>query len=120
MKTMQKLLYSTAMALTVCLAAGSELLAQTNDEEKPILTNTQSGDEVMTDKNNNQKEDSLWEATKEGTEKAWEKTKEISSDAWNTTKESSAKAWEKTKEVSSDAWDATKEGLVKAKNALTD
>ena len=47
-----------------------------------------------------------WDATAEGSAKAWDKTKEVSGDAWEATKEGSEKAWDKTKEVSSDAWDA--------------
>lgn len=32
------------------------------------------------------KEEGLWEATKDATSKAWEKTKEVSGDAWKATK----------------------------------
>ena len=86
--------------------------------------------------NNTTESAGAWEATKEGTAKAWDKTKEVSGDAWDATKEGTAKAgnavaeksgdaweatkegtakaWDKTKEVSGDAWDATKEGTAKA------
>ena len=64
--------------------------------------------------NNTTESAGAWEATKEGTAKAWDKTKEVSGNAWDATKEGTAKAWDKTKEVSGDAWEATKEGTAKA------
>ena len=56
----------------------------------------------------------VWDKTKDGSAKAWGKTKEVSSDTWDATREGSAKAWGKTKEVSSNIWDATKAGSARA------
>ncbi len=133
MKITPKLIYFTTAALAVCVA-GTDLQAQDNASAQPVITNTQQGDTVMTHENvqhNPQKDDTLWEKTKDvssdawektkdGSAKAWDKTKEVSSDAWEATKDGSAKAWDKTKEVSSDAWEATKDGAAKAKDAVTD
>lgn len=55
-----------------------------------------------------------WEATKEGTAKAWDKTKDVSSDAWEATKDGASKAGDTIADKSSDAWEATKEGTAKA------
>ena len=51
----------------------------------------------------------VWENTKEDSEKNWDKATEISEDTWEETKEGSSAAWDKTKEVSKDTWEATKE-----------
>ena len=64
--------------------------------------------------NNTTESAGAWEATKEGTAKAWDKTKEVSGNAWDATKEGTAKAGNAVAEKSGDAWEATKEGTAKA------
>lgn len=107
MKTVQKLLYAATLTVAVCMTVPN-LLAQNIDNDKPVLADIQEENTDITNRNNNQEEDTLWE-----------KTKEVGNDAWEATKEGSAKAWEKTKEISNDAWEATKEGVAKAKDAVT-
>ena len=58
----------------------------------------------------------LWDKSKEGSARAWGKTKGVSGDVWDATREGSARAWDKTKEVSGNVWDATREGSAKAWN----
>jgi len=56
----------------------------------------------------------VWANTKEDSEKNWDKATEVSEDTWEATKEGSSEAWDKTKEVSEDTWEATKEGSSEA------
>jgi hypothetical protein len=90
--------------LGACITTGISLA-----EELPI-------GEVTTKTPATSVEDSatVWDQTKEGSMKAWDKTKQISSDAWVATKEGSVKAWDRTKQISSDVWVATKEGSANA------
>lgn len=84
---------------------------QVQDSVKQDNVKMSDGDYQMTAEN---KDASFTEKTKEGAVKAWDKTKEVTSDAAEATKEGAVKAWDKTKEVTSDAAEATKEGAVKA------
>ena len=49
----------------------------------------------------------VWDKTKDGSARAWRKTKEVSSDVWDATKEGSARAWDKTKSTVQ-GWQETK------------
>ena len=46
--------------------------------------------------------------TKDSIEKAWDKTKEVASDAAEATKSGAGKAWDKTKEVATETADAAR------------
>ena len=55
-----------------------------------------------------------WDKTKEASSDAWDATKETAGDAWDATKEGAQKAGDAISEKSGDAWDATKEASGKA------
>ncbi len=70
-----------------------------------------------------------WEATREGTRKAAEYSKEKAGQAWEATTESTSEAvewtqekagqgWDKTKDISEKAWDATSEAASDAGDAV--
>lgn len=99
---------------TVCLSGEAKsfsLFDQTfsiKKQEKIIISQNNVGNET-----------GMWDKTKDGTEKAWDKTKDVSADVWDATKDGTEKAWDKTKDVSADIWDATKDGTEKAADAVT-
>ncbi|MGR7692114.1 hypothetical protein ACU6X6_01445 [Klebsiella aerogenes] len=61
-----------------------------------------------------------WNKTKEVAEKGWDKTKEGTEKGWNATKEGASKGWDKTKEVSEKGWDKTKQGAEELKNKVSE
>ena len=61
-----------------------------------------------------EKSSDAWDATKKGTQKVLDKSKEVSDRGWDTTKQVSNTLTTKTKNKSAGVWSATKEGTKKA------
>lgn len=116
-----KIPFKTFLA-TVMMAAfivsGSFLAA--SDAKADNYTSNSTQGEFMMSNDNMEHSQGFWEKTKESAAKAWDKTKEVSSDAWEATKETTAKAGDAISEKSEDAWEATKEGTAKAGDVISE
>lgn len=76
--------------------------------------NSTQGEYKMSENTISDKAGKAWDKTKEASSDAWDATKETAGDAWDATKEGAQKAGDAISEKSGDAWDATKEASGKA------